>query len=474
MYLKKFIFFVAIIALVTKVNEVYSQTFYLKVNNGINEFKSLYLLEYENFLTNRYTILEEKSAGEEKVFKLPGEAGCYLLMCDDVYARVYLQPGDSLEVDFFIDPDLPVRSFAGNTYSEIDFRCLSKSCLQREITQVEDFFFKVQIDLEYLLEKDNGFKKYLDKAIKAYGKADYSPLSNYAKTYAKYLIADFEFVGGVERSSLFKNYLDNVEINLRNDAQTDFLLDFYALYIQRFYTNWGREELESALKGRKSLGELKIILAKDDFLRNEKLTELALMISLIQQSRQDQEYREIAEHVYQEIVDKTEFLQNKKLAGQLLVNANRYKQGAFLPEYTANLIKSSPKPSEPYTIIAFVAPWSTYALRDLTQLKLWQEEYPNFVHITAIDVEEGKWTEAQKERLEKLNIPLLDPDSPRQVRVELDIIKLPFYLLISEDGTLIEYDFPGPESGGEEIIKKMFIERQKAERRKNSDFLPRP
>jgi thiol-disulfide isomerase/thioredoxin len=436
---------------------IVAQNTFLKVNNGVNELKNVYLLKYENFLTNRYQIVDEFDAkSENKSFSFESIPGPYLLMCDDVYARIYVQPGDSLEVDFTINDSTAVRSFAGNTYAEPYFTCLSQNCLQNEITMVEDFFFKVQIEYEYILEDNKGYKNYLNKVVKAFQKADYSPLSEYAQSYAKYILADFEFVSGVERDKLYENYIKDIPIDFRNDAQTDFLLDFYTLYFNRFKVKWGKDELDAALKNYASIERIKEILAKDDFTRSDKTTELVIMISAMQQSRQDADFRPIAEHLYSELQQKSVHPKTQNLAKELYENANRYKQGADLPPYFSEVIDAVEKPSEPYTIVAFVAPWSTYALRDLTQLKLWQEQYKNFIHVTAVDIEEGKWTDAQKTRLKKLNIPLLDPDYPRQIRVELDILRLPFYLLIDNNGKLIEYDFPGPSEGGEAIIHNMY------------------
>ena len=325
-----------------------------------------------------------------------------------------------------------------------------------------------------LVMQNDAFKDSLDQ-FKAELLTHYKELKNdYFFNYMRYSIASVEqFSTGndivINRYIVFDNYIKDKPVLYRNDAYLSFINQFYE-NILKAPVKGGDEDLFLAINNHASKEELEKVFAKDAFLHNEQIREIAMIKGLAEEYHSDNFIKENLLKLIEAIGNATKYPENKKIATNTINLITKLQPGYpatdfAIPDKKGDTISLSLFKGK-HIYLTFFATWNSISLQEMEIMKDLEKKYGKYIEFISICV--NKDEKAFNEFLK--NYPdykwhILYYQGDVGLLSEYRITSLPMYYLVDPKGNILQAPAykPSPNNNYESIDRTFFNIKKKLE-----------
>ncbi|MFT4659810.1 MAG: thiol-disulfide isomerase/thioredoxin [Patiriisocius sp.] len=413
------------------------------------------------------------------------------LRCDFVNAHIYVQPGTNYSVIF--PPLHPgINKSVNNTAKvELFFNNLDEKDINSKLIDFNQRyaqFYKDNYDLLVRLSQSMGSRVSIDsdstqssiksvsniriyeEKVKVFAR-DLDQLYNdvskdFFFVYRKSVLADM-LRQTIDLRQIYTSYIEPYEIDLHNPEQINLLQTFYDDYFQEFSSKFEHADIWGTLNNESNLETVLDTLQKDDFLKNITISEIVLAYSLysewdknsIPQDRiiallndlekvgSSSRARYLAQHLYSKL---TRNMIGSEAYNFLLSDNSGQKHS--LSDYRGKPV-----------LLEFWATWCKSCLREMSVTNTLAEKYKNDFHFLSISIDEN--INSMKKHIDAnpgLEQILLHISQDKLLMDQYQINSLPSYVLIDENGNLIDPNAALPSLVLEAKIHKIVSDRKKS------------
>lgn len=379
-------------------------------------------------------------------------------------AKVYLEIGNTYgflyvdantkEYNIFFPKAESVRQ--GGNEVELVFENLPKDDLNTLILEfnyrVDDLLFGDSLKLQRLVLQNDEFKKEINDfkvtVIKEYSDVD----NDYFHHYIQYTIGDIEqlyIARGMLKNKiyLFETYLNEKPILYRNDAYMTFFTNYFKGF---FITNIGLiDKIKFAINNYNSYEKLSEVLDNSPFLKDEKIKELVTILNLYEGFYRDYYDADAIVEVLEQLYKRTEIAEHKKIIKNIFKEFTKLQPGTTAPDFelvtqkkdTIHLSDLKGK----YVYLQFFNSQNPVAVQDLNIMQELYKKYKKYIDFVSVGVDEK---EKDFDDFIKKNPQIKWKTGYYKGDVNLlrdyNVKSLPHYILINEEGNLIEPNALGP------------------------------
>ena len=244
---------------------------------------------------------------------------------------------------------------------------------------------------------------------------------------------------------LFNRFLKDRPVLYDVPEYARFFSNFFADFLLRFPFRANTVQFQREIKNART-DSLKALLARNDFLKDDRLCELVLITGLYAQEANKELDRAGILSILGQIKEKSAFPEHRKIAANMLWDLTAMGVGTELPAVdlldTAGKMLPSDKLFNGRTCLMVTRPGNSFGGQELAALAQLQAEYGSVVHFIGIALDRppkelATWLRTQP----KLNWPWYVPADQQHLLDELRIRNAPVLFML--DGNLLTAS-PGP------------------------------
>lgn len=290
---------------------------------------------------------------------------------------------------------------------------------------------------------------------------------HFFQNYIDYRLAEIRLSGRIQdREKLGLEMITSKSIELDNPAYAQFFNKYFDQYLLSFEEGKEYSNIRSLLNRGLPIDQLFDLLGKDPVLVKEKLREMVLLLSIKQvfyiRDMSKVRLNDILEHI--SVHSKFEY--NRSVAGNMLIELNRFIAGQAIPDFELKNLDNESKKISQYigrkTYLMFVSPSCETCEADIRVLKSINSNTDELQVVTVLvgfDKEESStWAKSQDTSWDFLWF-----EDDFALLSEYKIKNFPKYLLLDEEGNLLNYFPPSPRENLNSYLKALSAQDEKEE-----------
>lgn len=290
---------------------------------------------------------------------------------------------------------------------------------------------------------------------------------HFFQNYIDYRLAEIRLSGRIQdREKLGLEMITSKNIELDNAAYAQFFNKYFDQYLLSFEKGKEYSDLRSLLNRGLPIDQLFDLLGKDPVLVKEKLRELVLLLSIKQVFYNREMSKDRLNDILNFLSLHSKFENNRSVAGNLLIELNRFITGHAIPEFELKNLDNESKKIAHYrgskTYLMFVSPSCETCEADIRVLKSLVKNNAELQVVTVLvgfDKEEaGIWARSQNTSWDFLWF-----EDDFALLSDYKVKNFPKYLLLDEEGHLLNYFPPGPRENLNSYLKALTAKEEKKE-----------
>lgn len=160
--------------------------------------------------------------------------------------------------------------------------------------------------------------------------------NSYFKNYVEYSFANFFSNTSRSKSYLQKQYIDKKPIMYTNYEYMDFLNTHFKGYLKAFSSTKTGGSIFNSINSFGDYNDLKNQFNTDKSITNDTLKELVILKGLIDCYYSPDFEKQKVQSVIEQLYRESQFVQNKKIANNILQTIYQLQPGAIAPDFVAN------------------------------------------------------------------------------------------------------------------------------------------
>lgn len=438
------------------------------------------LFQYDDLLTERLSIIDNTIVDEEDgsfAFTVEiDEIQPLLLRIGTVNCRFYGTPDKDYQLTFMSLPeDVPMLinysnyvppKFEGLDTTDINYLTVDFDYRFRNFMQRHAYDIAQKRGKDYVLS----FAQKLDTV--------YANVENpYFLEYYNYSVASLKFMVNISKKKVYEAHLKGRKVNYHQPVFFEFIETFFENAVQEIYFWRGAEVVEKAIAKDQNVDLLFEAMDKSDFLKeDEQLKELVMIVGLRDLYYENTFKLQDVEKLILQISKKGKYEENRNIASNLYEKIIKNRKGYPAPNIAMKTLKGDDFDLEELkgkmVYIQFFASWCKPCLKELFVMKDVYEEYYPMVEFVSISIDDHEAD--AKAFADQYNIPwtVIHQGYDDELRYLYDVLSVPAYFLLDEEGKFMKSYTPTPEENIERIFRRIKSDREEEmKREKNKDFI---
>jgi peroxiredoxin len=432
---------------------------YLPGGNG-NEIR---LIAYSDMITHTETILDRTVIDSTDSFYFITdlkETIVAFLDLDYYTATLYLEPGENYSLQFDpVNMTGQYRPFYNK--DQLVFRVISEN--SQELNALI-FTFNESYNDFLITNFEDIYKRRRKGLIDQFRlemETKYAVVDNrYFQDYITFKIASAELSAvSVNKAELFNKYLDGKKVFYQHDVYMDFFNQFFDRHLtsgNKFITV---KDLEKMVNDRSGFVSLMEILGKDTLLRSERIRELVLMKYLKEIYYSPEYDGQNVLNVLVQVVSESQFQEHRLIAGNLIKSLTKLQKGTQAPDFrlpnlegdTLTLSTFYGKP----VYLSFLTTWTYACLAEFEILDSLYNKYGSEINFITISLDDNISVVKRYSKEKEVKWIMLYNGTQYDLIRDYGIKTFPLFVLISNEGMILQYPANKPSEGIEEAFNRL-------------------
>lgn len=428
------------------------------------EGKFIRLYVVSDFVSNQEEKLDVVRILEDGTFKLNGlrkNPVLTRLRIEDKTAELVVLPGKNLQIKLIFNEYLN----EGRVFDKE----LTVEILNNESQEINELIWSYQKELAAFLERNHAklVTKHILPEVQKFQIAMKALFIDedlrYFRVYLEYSLGILEDAVMGSEKKIFSHYIQDRPIFFHNMAFMDFFVQFYQdRFIQIAQGSDGYEFL-SAINGTQDYNKMMEIVTMQPYIGNDTLAQL-FVIHGIKEVFGDEQFEKI------KLLSMLGIVKEKGLSQEIVRIADRLSEeltflskGRNAPDFSLYDMKGKVHHLSDYegknVLLFFWSAQTRYSLKDLGILDDYQDKYKNTMMIIGVNVDINKASAEEYLKKSDHRWLALFRDGQYDVMDKYRIQSAPRYILIDDEGRILEYHAPSPEENLEEEIVFLTMEK---------------
>ena len=287
----------------------------------------------------------------------------------------------------------------------------------------------------------------------------------FVNQYKEYRIGLMSYMTETMRiQALSKNYFQNKAVLHRNPAYMELFNIVYDKYLVYHGRTEDGKEIYDAISKERKYTKLKQILAQNDHLTNDTLSELVILKGLYDEFFSANFSRNALFSIVDSIYNTTSLPEHTNIAQQIRERISKFLPGFIPYSFTLRDTKGqrvSLKDFRGYMVLLCFCTTTSYScIQDFELLNRYQERYGEHLRIVCICTDQDSTSVRRFVDVTQYPWTFLHyGDAPNLIR-DYDIRTYPTYFLLDPEGRIILSPAPGPQENLERILFEQFRQRR--------------
>ena len=403
---------------------------------------------YSDYITNEKEWLNEQVI-ENGSFKLTinlKEINQVILKIEDKETSLFAEVGQVYNVTLTFDEEAN-RGQAFNKFLNLSFPFPKVTELNQQIKSFnkayQDFFQQNYAKMMY-----KGANKETEAFLTTWRKKAESIELDFLKNYITYALANLEDIRGGNNVTLENTFIKGKPILYHHKEYMNFFTQFYQEDFDQLTLKGGSQKMMKMLIFEKSLDRTLEELNLLKGFENAQLTELYLLHGLYEVYHKKVINQESSQKILQEIAAKSQTVENKEIATNILKALERYGKSMEAVNFTLMDTKGQEHSLKDYRgKQVYLSFWSNTSIPSLRELKVMQKlhvEYGDKVHFVSINLDDDKSINETVATNNNYKWDFLHFGGDYELREAYQITTVPTYFLINEQGVISKAFAEGP------------------------------
>ena len=379
---------------------------------------------------------------------------------DDYESQFYIESNKNYIILYEPIPDAEITPFWKKKSGKITIQNTDSSDLNQNLSQFYESYDNFMLK-NYTLFLSKRAKPSIDSFNIQVNETFKSYHNFYFQNTTTYTTATMYLANNESKKKIYEKYIDSKPVLYHHVTYMDFINQFYNQFFNSISFK-NRTDLINSIKTEKSFSDCLKILAREPFLKNERIRELVLLIGLYDMYNNPQYSKQNTLFIIKEIAIKSEQKEHQEIAKNMVFNLTKMTTGHpapdfHLPNQKRDVISlDSILKKKKYVYLNFWATWCTSCIKEMELIHKLKNQYNDFIEFVSIslDKETTKPNSYLKEN-QQYNWTFLDGQNSFSLIDDYNIKAVPTYFLIDSDGILLESPALKPSENIESVFKKI-------------------
>lgn len=421
------------------------------------------LLTYTELITSTTTILDRTRIDSTGYFsfEIDIKETQYCLLDLDFYASgIFVEPGENYKIiGDSIQEISPFMAFFDKNNLNYQIDSLGKSDLNYLISEFNksyNAFILENFDAIYRRRNKTSIEEFRETTSKNSSHIT----NNYFFDYVEYKIASIELAAAsFKKPFLFSKYIKGKPVQYSHVEYMHFFNQYFDQYISSQSKEVTRNDLVSTINYQSSYSALLDSLGKDSLLRNEVIREMVLMKSLVELYNNPKFSKQNMLSILNQLSDATAFEEHKIIARSIVRELSQLESGTLAPQITLpdlndSLVSLSDFQGQP-VYLSFLATWSSACLGEFKLLDSLHFKYGDSIKFITVSLDKNPEIINRYVADKGYGWLFLYNGSGYDLINSYNIKTFPLFVLISEDGKILQYPAYKPSEVIEESFRKL-------------------
>lgn len=403
---------------------------------------------YSDYITNEKIWLNsfEIKEGAYKLSADLNEIQQIILKIEDKETSLFAEPGKVYNVGLSYDVEAN-RGQAFNKFLNLSFPFPKATELNQQVKafnrDYQEFFSNSFAKMMY-----KGATKETQAFIEKWTKKNASHSNLFLKNYIRYALGNLEDINGGSNSKLEAKFIKGQPILYRHKEYINFFTQFYQEDFDQLSLKSGSQKMLKAIMFEESLERT---LEELNILKNfesAELTEIYLLYGLFEVFHKKVINQESSKKILQQIVERGQSDENKKIASNILDVFKRYGKSLTAVDFTLLDVNDQPHSLKDYRgKIVYLSFWSNTSIPSLRELRVMQKlhkDYGDKVHFVSINLDDDKSINKSVAQKNSYTWDFLHFGGDFELREAYQVATVPTYFLINEQGGITKAFAEGP------------------------------
>lgn len=421
------------------------------------------LVSYAELITYTENILDRTNIDSTGYFSFEIEIkGIHYCILDlDFYSSgIFIEPGNDYTIfGDTIQEISPYKAFyeKGDLSYQIDsLRNSDMNFLISEFNHAYNAFILENFDAIYRGRNKTPIKTFRQEVQQKYADIE----NNYFQDYIKYKIASIELVAAsFKKPALFNEYFVDKPVQYFHVEYMQFFNQYFDQYLSSQSNSVTYNDLVSTINDQNSYGALLDSLGKDTLLINEVIREMVLMKSLVELYNNPKFLKQNMISILNQLATTTAFQEHKIIARSIINELSKLESGTLAPQFTLtsindSLVSLSDFQGKP-VYLSFLATWSSACLGEYKLLDSLYFKYGSDIEFITISLDKNKEIISQYIDDKGYEWLFLYNGTHYDIINSYNVKTFPLFVLISEDGRVLQYPAYKPSEVIEESLRRL-------------------
>jgi thiol-disulfide isomerase/thioredoxin len=457
---------------------------------GYSEKKINIWIEDDLFTAHRRLIDSKIVENGQAIFKFDiQKIRLVRISLDYQYGLMLVEPGAEYQVIFPVYDDRSNRSLAGTARVQLIYKDLNSNDINFKISEFNTLVdeFIIEYISVYSPESDSlnnlesqpensdnsmAIKRFSEremvKKVDLFSKITDSIYSNgddYFSSYRKYVFANLDFSLGVKRRNVYFEYLENAKVVYNNVEFVKFFKTYYNEFFD-FYSYYPYSiKLIAAFESNQPIDSLLNIIKSDTLTGSDEMQWLIMQMGLYDLYPNTSRWKGRIIEILELLKKENPYAEQRLIAAHMIADKLKGKKGTPAPKMqyvndkgdTLYLSELEGK----MIYIQFFASWNKSALAEMELMMELRKRYGNIVEFLSISIDENYADFASfvvNNKDFKWEFGWIGDNA--ELWNEYEIVHLPLFYLLEEQGKIISWPALWPSTGVESIFQKVKYDRK--------------
>lgn len=303
-------------------------------------------------------------------------------------------------------------------------------------------------------------KKGLIDSFRAETEQKYSTCDiQYFSQYIAYKIAQTELsAGSVNKALLFKKFLDNKPVQYSNPEYMYFFNQFFDGYIAGESKEIGYSDLGKAINDFNLRDSVLVAISTDSILKGERIRELVMLKTLFDLYYNTDFSQINILHILRQVDTNSEFTEHRLIATNMIRSLIHLQKGTQAPDFRLPDIAGDTVALSDFrgkrVYLSFMTTWTYACLAEFDILAKLYKDYGMQINFISVSLDKSLDTLKRFVKDKDLRWTFLYNGAAWDLIHLYGIKTFPLFVLISEDGRIMQYPAYKPSEGIEEAFQK--------------------
>lgn len=427
------------------------------------ENQEIRLLTYAELITYSEIILDHTTIDSTGFFTLETDnrETLYCVLDLDYYASgLFVEPGSGyIIIGDTIQEISPYKAFFDKNDFTFQIDSLGKSDLNYLISEFNksyNIFILDNFNAIYRSRNKSSINSFREEVYESYGQIE----NDYFQHYVDYKIATIELAAAsFKKPFLFNEYLKDKTVRYAHVEYMQFFNQFFDQYLLSQSKSVTRNDLVSTINYQNSYSALLDTLGKDSLLRNEVIREMVLIKSLVELYHNPYFSKSNILSILNQLINTTVFEEHKIIAGSIIKELSKLENGSLAPEFNLPDVNDSLVLLSDFQgqaiYLSFLATWSSACLGEYKLLDSLHFKYGDSIKFITVSLDKNPEIINRFVTDKGYDWLFLYNGSQYDLIKLYDIKTFPLFVLIDEEGRILQYPAYKPSEVIEETFKKL-------------------